>query len=262
MEYTFDDFKDRIVFAFSTRNGGVSEPPYDTLNLSFSMGDDPEKVRKNYEIWCGSLGVDTRSTVLLGQTHSDHVLRVGRADCGRGLYRDRIPDTDAMVTDEPGVALVTGHADCVPVYLYDPVRQAIGLAHAGWRGTVAEIAGKTVRKMTEEFGTDPANLCAMIGPCISMRYFECDRDVIDAIKAMSFDVLGTGGEDVWYYDENAGKYHVSLSMVNRLVLEAAGVPADHIDLRDTCTYAHPELYFSHRRDGMARGGQQALLMLR
>ena len=253
----FDRFGDKLIYSYSTRQGGVSGKPYDTLNLSFSMGDDPDKVRQNHAIWLGGLGVDPAQTVMLSQTHSNHVRVIDRSDCGSGLFRARIPDTDGMITNVPGVALVTGHADCVPVYLYDPVKNAIGMVHAGWRGTTAEIARVAVEALTAEYGTDPADLYAMIGPCISIRYFECDRDVINAVEEMSCDLRYT-----YYYNEFTGKYHVSLAELNRSVLKAAGVPGDHIDMEDVCTFANPDLYFSHRRDGLARGGQQALLMLR
>ncbi|MBR0373858.1 MAG: peptidoglycan editing factor PgeF [Mogibacterium sp.] len=253
----FDQFSDKIIYSYSTRQGGVSDPPYDTLNLSFSMGDDPDKVRRNHEIWLGSLGVDPHQTVMLSQIHSNHVIAVGKEDCGHGLFRERIPDADGMITNEPGVALVTGHADCVPVYLYDPVREVIGMVHAGWRGTTAEIARVAVELMEDYYGCDPADLYAMIGPCISIKYFECDRDVIDEVEEMTCDTYLT-----YYYNEFTGKYHVSLAGLNRQVLKCAGVPAEHIDMEDKCTYGNPDLYFSHRRDGMARGGQQALLMLR
>ena len=108
------------------------------------------------------------------QTHTNNVVRVDERNKGQGLFRTRMKDVDGMVTNVPGVALVTYHADCTPVYLYDPVKKAIGMVHAGWRGTVKEIAGAAVRKLQTEFGTDPADLVAMIGPCISKEYFECD----------------------------------------------------------------------------------------
>lgn len=253
----FDRFGDEIIWSYSTRKGGVSSGPYESMNLAFSTGDDPEKIRENYSIWCGSLGVDTRDTVMVHQTHTNNVIRVDSSMKGQGLFRPKQDGIDGMVTDEPGLAMITSHADCVPVYLYDPVRRAAGLAHAGWRGTTAEIARVTVEKMREEFHTDPSDIFAWIGPCISQRRFECDSDVVEAVRGMSID-----GSDAYYYDEENGKYHVSLRTLNRLVLEDAGIPHDHTGVSGDCTYDMDDLYFSHRRMGSVRGGQAALLAIR
>lgn len=253
----FNDYSDDIVFGFNTRTGGVSTGVYDSMNLSLTLPDDPADVMENYEIWCRDLGVRIQDLVIGLQTHTNNVVRVDERNKGQGLFRTRMKDVDGMVTNVPGVALVTYHADCTPVYLYDPVKKAIGMVHAGWRGTVKEIAGAAVRKLQTEFGTDPADLVAMIGPCISKEYFECDRDVVDAVRAMNIPA-----EEMISYDTVKNKYHVSIAGVNRLVLEAAGVPGNHIDMQDRCTYGNPSLFFSHRRDGLKRGGHCALLMLR
>ena len=253
----FEDYKDDIIYGFSTRNGGVSTGVYESMNLSLTLPDDPKKVRRNYELWSESLGVDVHRIVIGQQTHTNNVVRVDEHNCGEGVFKDRMPDVDGLVTNVPGVALVTHHADCTPVYLYDPKHHAIGMVHAGWRGTVQEIARVAVEKMTAEFGSNPADMVAMIGPCISKEHFECDRDVVDAIEAMSVDAM-----EFVDYDEDAKKYHVAIADVNRRVLEVTGIPADHIDMQNRCTYGNPELYFSHRRDGLNRGGHSALLMLR
>jgi len=253
----FKDYDPEIIYGYSTRKGGVSKGIFESMNLSLSMPDDPANVKRNFEIWCDSLGVDPRDMVMVRQTHTANVIRVDEKNKGQGIYRERIEAVDGMVTNVPGIALVTSHADCVPVYLYDPVHRAIGLSHAGWRGTVAEIAGATVSKMTEEFGSVPEEMIAMIGPCICREHFECDRDVVDAVERMSID-----GSEMVYYDPVKGKYHVSLAGLNRLVLEASGIPEDRIDMQDRCTYENTELYFSHRRQGRERGGQAALLMMR
>lgn len=253
----FEDCREDIIFGFSTRKGGVSEGVYESMNLSLTLPDDPKNVMRNYELWSESLGVDVHRLVIGGQTHTNNVVRVDETHCGEGLLKERMKDVDGLVTNVPGVALVTHHADCTPVYLYDPKHRAIGMIHAGWRGTVQEIAGVAVRKMTREYGSDPKDMLAMIGPCISKAYFECDQDVVDAIQKMSVDAM-----EFVDYDEEAQKYHVSIADVNRRVLETSGIPSNRIDMRNRCTYGNPELYFSHRRDGLNRGGHAALLMLR
>lgn len=268
----FERFRDSIVYDFSTRHGGVSKGVYASLNLSFTTGDEQDAIMENYRIWCSGLGVDIAKTVLLSQAHTTNVARVDASNCGQGLLRGRMQETDGMVTDCKGIALVTYHADCVPLYFYDPVRQAIGMAHAGWRGTVNSMAAVMIRKMEEEFGSVPEDLYTRIGPCISQKYFECDRDVVDAVMAMPLWDEQQGSpvpgydiclpEEICTYDAGAGKYHVSLSRLNRAVMLQAGVPAEHIDMADACTYANEDLYFSHRRQGPARGGQAALLMMK
>lgn len=258
----FEGFRDKIVYDYSTKHGGVSTGVYASMNLSFTTGDDPAAVRENYRRWCTGLGADPARTVMVGQTHTANVIYADESHCGEGLMRDRVQDVDGMITDRKGIALITSHADCVPLYFYDPIHEAIGLAHAGWRGTVAGMAAVMIRKMQEAFGSAPADLYTRIGPCISQAYFACDRDVVDEVEKMPlWDEQGMPAE-ICTYDAEENKYHVSLSRLNRAVMLSRGVPADHIDMADACTYANEELYFSHRRQGLARGGQAALLMMK
>ena len=140
----FEQFKDKLVCDYSTRNGGVSTGCYDSMNLSLTTDDALANILENYKLWCGSLGIDTRQLVMLHQTHSSEVIRVDEENCGEGLYKPRRAGVDGMVTNSKGVALITSHADCAPIYIYDPVNEAIGLSHAGWRGTTLEIARRTV----------------------------------------------------------------------------------------------------------------------
>ena len=130
---------------FSTRMGGVSRGPYASMNLSFTRGDDPEAVRENYRRAAAALGVEMESMTLAWQTHTANVRRIRREDRGKGVVRERdYRDVDGLVTDEPGITLVTFYADCVPLYFLDPVRRAIGLSHSGWRGTAARMGGATL----------------------------------------------------------------------------------------------------------------------
>ena len=136
----FAEFEN-IVSGFSTRLGGVSEGIYESMNLAFNRGDDAERVKKNYQIIGLSLGIRVSDMVYAHQTHTSNVMRVTREHCGMGIIKERsFSDMDALITDEPGVCLVTGHADCLPLYFVDRKNKAIGLAHAGWRGTAKDIA--------------------------------------------------------------------------------------------------------------------------
>ena len=142
-----------VVHGFSTRLGGVSQGIYSSMNLSFTRGDEEEAVKENYRRIAEAIGFSYDSIVCSDQTHTTNVLRVGQKDCGNGITHPRpYPDGDGLITDEPGVTLATFYADCVPLYLVDPVRKAIGLSHSGWRGTVGKIGKVTVEAMVKQFG--------------------------------------------------------------------------------------------------------------
>ena len=240
---------------FSTRIGGVSPAPWDSLNLGVGRGDDMDRVRENYRRFCAALGVDEHWAVLSKQVHEDNIRHVTADDCGKGLFRDRdYTSVDAMVTDTPGIPLVVFSADCNVILLYDPVRRAVGAAHAGWRGTAAGIAGKTVRAMRDAYGCDPADIRAAIGPAIGPCCFETDNDVPDALR----EVLGD--EAAPFMTWNGRKWHIDLKAVNALWLRKAGVT--RIDTCADCTFCRTGLYWSHRKTGLRRGEQAALIALR
>ena len=177
------------------------------------------------------------------------------ADAGKGLWTPRDYDSaDALITDVPGLPLVVFSADCNVILLYDPVRRAVGAAHAGWRGTAAGIAGKTVRAMRDAYGCDPADIRAAIGPAIGPCCFETDNDVPDALR----EVLGD--EAAPFMTWNGRKWHIDLKAVNALWLRKAGVT--RIDTCADCTFCRTGLYWSHRKTGLRRGEQAALIALR
>ena len=154
-----------VAHAFSTRMGGVSKGCYSTMNFSFTRGDDPEAVRENYRRMAKALDVDETRMVLTWQTHTINVRTVTPEDEGKGIVKERdYRDVDGLITDRPGVTLVTFFADCVPLYFLDRKRRAIGLAHSGWRGTVNRMGQAVLSAMEKEYGTDPADVTACIGP--------------------------------------------------------------------------------------------------
>lgn len=239
---------------FSTRTGGVSPAPWDSLDLGVGRGDDIENVRENYRRFCGALGVDVSRVVLSKQIHEDVVRRVTMADAGKGLWRDRdYTSVDAMVTDVPGLPLVVFSADCNVILLHDPVRRAIGACHAGWRGTALGIAAKTVREMQRLYGSQPGDIRAAIGPAIGQCCFETDDDVPAALRH----ALGDAAQPYMTWDGH--KHHIDLKGVNALWLQQAGVT--HIDICDHCTACRRDLYWSHRKQGNARGSQIAMIAL-
>lgn len=252
--YLTSDALTGVCHGFSTRPGGVSPAPWDSLNLGVGRGDALENVRENYRRFCAALGADEGRVVLSKQIHEDVVRHVTEADAGKGLWRDRdYPSVDAMVTDVPGLPLVVFSADCNVILLHDPVRRAIGACHAGWRGTALGIAGKTVREMVRLFGCHPGDIRAAIGPAIGQCCFETDDDVPQALRT----ALGAAVEP--FITWNGRKYHIDLKAINALWLTQEGVSA--VDVCGHCTACHPELYWSHRKQGNARGSQIAMIAL-
>jgi hypothetical protein len=240
---------------FSTRKGGVSPAPWDSLDLGPSRGDDLENVRENYRRFCAVLGADERRVVLSKQVHETTVRVVTADDAGKGLWRHRDYAADALITNETNLPLVVFSADCGIILLHDPVTGAVGGVHAGWRGCAGGILEKAVREMTRVYGTDPASLRCAIGPCIGPCCFETDDDVPEAMRA----ALGDTAE--LYLERRGPKYHVDLAGLNRQWLLRAGVSPDHIDVCGLCTACRPDLFWSHRKLGNARGVQGAMIVL-
>ena len=156
LEYLTADALEGAIHCFSTRYGGVSEGQFSTLNLGTSRGDSLENVVKNYRILGAAVGFTPEEVVHTWQEHTDIILRVGKSDCGKGLFRNQPDVCDGLITNEPGVALVCFAADCTPILFYDPVQRVVAAIHAGWRGTANGIARKAVEKMIAEFGSSPA----------------------------------------------------------------------------------------------------------
>ena len=226
-----------VCHGFSTRPGGVSPAPWDSLNLGVGRGDDIARVQENYRRFCAALGTDVNRVVLSKQIHEDVVRHVTEADAGKGLWRDRdYPSVDGMVTD--GVR-GTGYS--------------IGACHAGWRGTALGIAAKTVREMQRIFGCDPTDIRAAIGPAIGQCCFETDGDVPAALHA------ALGDETEPYITWNGRKYHIDLKAINALWLRKSGVT--QIDVSGDCTACRTDLYWSHRKHGGERGSQIAMISL-
>ncbi len=235
---------------FTTRLGGVSEGYLDSLNIGMNRGDKPEHVVENFRILGRALGFDMERLVLTHQVHTDLVRRVTRAD-HRGLDHRDYPECDGLVTGEPGTALVIFTADCTPILLHDPVTGAVGACHAGWRSTALDIAGKTVRKMMAEFGCDPKNIRAAIGPNLDACCFETDADVPGAM------VAAFGGEVKKWIRPAGEKYYVNLKEINAFALRRAGV--EQIEISDACTLCQHDRYWSHRYTRGVRGSQGAII---
>lgn len=240
---------------FSTRAGGVSAAPYRSLNLGLHVGDDPTLVRENRARALAALGLDPRAAVLAEQVHGADVARVGATERGRGAlaHEHALPGADALVTDAVGVPLVVLVADCAPVLLYDPVRHAIGAAHAGWRGTAAGIAGRTVAAMRTAYGSRPADLLAGVGPAIGASDYPVGPEVATAMRA-GFGSLSAS----WLGRDGRGRETMDLAAANRDQLRAAGLAPERIEVLGLSTAARTDLFFSYRAEG--RTGRCAAIL--
>ncbi len=244
---------DFVLHGFSTRLGGVSSGIYASMNLAWNRGDDRQNVLRNYECMGEALGIPVENMVHAHQTHTSNILRAGKEHRGMGILRERsFHDIDGLITDEPGLCLVTGHADCIPLYFVDPVHSAIGLAHAGWRGTAGNIAGKMTAAMKAAFGTKPEDLTVLAGPGICGSCYEVGPEVAEVLPDSAVPRPGREGE----------KYLLDLHDANRRFLLSAGVPEEQIFLSDVCTMENPDLIFSHRATKGQRGGSAAFLAIR
>jgi YfiH family protein len=235
-----------FVHGFTTRAGGVSAPPFETLNLGGKWGDDPAAVsenRRRVERAAGGPVATAR------QVHGAAVVRV-RAGDDRAALAAR--EADALCTDAPGVVLGVFVADCIPAVLVDPRTGAVAAVHAGWRGTVAGVLPAAVRALAAEFGARPGDLRAALGPAIGPCCFEVGPEVVAAFEALCPDARARGivlpsplGA--------AGKANVDLKAANRLLLERAGVAPEAIDAGPECTHCDRARFYSFRRDGNATG---------
>ncbi len=247
-----------INHAFSTRLGGVSTGIFSSMNLAFNWGDLQQNVTENYKRLCKSAGFDYQSLTASAQDHNVFVRRVTCADRGVGIYKPRdMESVDAIITNDVGVTLVTYYADCTPLFFVDKKNRAIGLAHAGWRGTVGKIGEETVKKMTREFGTNPKDIVAAIGPAINKCCYEVDYPC--AQKFLNLSGLNT---EKFVFEKGGGKYAVDLIEANRQILIQAGILPENITLSDLCTCCNSELLWSHRATKGERGTMCAMMCLK
>lgn len=252
-------YSNDMLHGFSTRLGGVSKEHLASMNLSFTRGDEREAVLENHKRFAKALGYDETKLVFSNQVHLTNFYKVTKKDCGKGITRDSdILEIDGLVTNEPGVPLITFYADCVPLFFYDPVEKVIAMAHSGWKGTVERIGAKMVSYMDEEYGSRPENIVCAIAPSICQKCYEVSEDV--ALRF--YDVFGNGYGDELLYKKENGKYQLNLHKACEITLLEAGIQWDHIDITDICTCCNPEFLFSHRASNGMRGNLAGVMMLK
>jgi YfiH family protein len=242
---------------FSTRLGGVSQGRYESMHLSFLNGDKRENVLENYRRLCGCVDIDINNLVLSAQTHTNNVEIVTKNDCGKGIFKDGFCDVDGLITNDSGVALVTQYADCTPLIFCDPVKKVVATSHAGWRGTVQEIGKVTVEKMRDNFGSDPKDIIAGIGPCINKCCYEVDNPVFSAFSKIEYLDLSK-----IFTPKSEGKYMLDLVEANKQILLNAGLLEENLDISDICTCCNSYTLHSHRATNGERGNLGLIIELK
>ena len=252
--YSFDLFKGfNIHNAVITRAGGVSQAPYASLNLGGTVGDLPEHVQQNKRIALQTLGLTTESIYEVWQVHGDEVVRTDRPRLPGEPHRK----ADIILTNTPGVSLLMRFADCVPIFLFDPVRRVIGLVHAGWKGTVLKTAQRAVEGMSVCYGSRPGDVLAAMGPSIAAHHYLVGEDVENQVRVVfrdrSSELLGrvNGGSRPGYI--------LDLWAANRLILEQAGVK--DIEIAGLCTACNLGDWYSYRAEEGRTGRFGALIAL-
>jgi len=229
----------------ATRIGGHSHPPYDALNLSFNVGDEPQNVLKNRKRLVEALGIPLTNLTTAKQVHDAHVKIISEPLRGKGAtdYEDAINGTDAMVTHIPNICLMILVADCVPILFYDPSKRVIGAAHAGWQGTLQRVAQKTVKVFQEDFGCSPKDVVVGIGPSIGPCCYEVGQEVVSEVEHVFRIKAGL------IRNESAdSKRYFDLWTANLRQLVQAGIPENNIEVARICTCHHSDLFFSYRQE--------------
>ena len=254
----FSHFKNiaGLVHAVTTRKGGVSKGPFFSLNLGTQTGDDPHRVFYNRNKLLSHLSWDSHSVVIPNQVHGKNVVVITKEhwendDALHGLV---LSNVDGLTTKEKGVLLMIKVADCIPVFLYDPVQPAIGLIHAGWRGTANGIIAQGISSMSKSFGTKPKTIEAGIGPGIGGCCYEVKEDVQKAFRRQKLD------NSVWQIGADK-KIFLDLKKAIFLELIKCGLNKDNIEVASECTSCNPDLFFSHRRDKGQTGRMAAVMGL-
>ena len=249
--YAFEKFSETglVSHAFTDR----------TLNLGFNTVDADEKILDNFKMICSDLGTQIEDSVLSQQTHKTDIRVVTDADRGKGLVKKRdYSDVDGLVTDIKGIALFTFYADCVPLFFLDKKKQIVGVAHAGWRGTVGHIGQKMVDVMKQTFNSDPKDIIAGIGPSIGSCCYKVNRDVIDQFN-QNFDDTTKVLKKLEIEDD---KWTLDLWEANKIILQKSGILEENIDVSELCTSCNNDEFFSYRVEDGNTGRMSAVIMLK
>ncbi|MFW5979836.1 MAG: peptidoglycan editing factor PgeF [Halanaerobiales bacterium] len=254
--FEIEEFKRNNVTAlFTTRKGGISTENYSSLNIGLHTDDKKENIIKNRKILAEALNLNPENFTCAKQVHGTNINVVKQNDKGKGAihYSRAISSTDALFTTNKRLPLLTYYADCVPLYFMVPKKNIIGLAHAGWRGTVNKIAALSIDKLKSEFDVNPKNCWAAIGPAISRKNYEVDQNIINKFKKQF-----KPEDNIWTKKSN-NKFLLDLKKANFILLNKAGIPSSQIIVSEMDTFENEELFFSYRRDGKSTGRMASII---
>lgn len=245
----------KIAHFCTTRQGGVSVGNYASMNMSPFSGDNVEHQSENLNLLKKKL--NSTDLIIPFQTHGTEIGIINEDFIQKNFAEraDLLNGVDALITKEPNVCIGVTTADCVPLIFYDPQLEVIAVAHAGWRGTCGRIAEKVVKRMQEEFGTHPQHINVVIGPSISGTVYNVGTELIDNFSSAGFPVAEI-------FNTNNELIYLDLWKANQWLLESMGVPADHIQISEICTYTQHEKFFSARRLGLKSGRMLSAIMLK
>ncbi len=249
-----------LIHGFTTRNGGVSHPPFSSLNMGRFTDDCEEDVLENYNRILSALGINDRPRYMTKQVHSDLVHHVDKHDQeafgAPEPFETFIEAKDGLITSRSDVNLITYYADCVPLFIYDPVNHVGGVVHSGWKGTSKRIGMRAVERLSELFGSNPTDLIIGIGPCASVCCYEVGEDVIDLFNWMH--------EDLEHYLEQSTESHylIDLKGINKHIFELSGVQAKNIEISNFCTMCNTDMLFSYRKEKPLSGRMSAIFALK
>lgn len=252
----FEKFKN-LKHCFTTRIGGVSLEPFNSLNLGINTQDKDENVIENYKIISDSLNINVNDIVISNQVHKDDILIVDESYKGNHFFLDRkVKNIDALITNKKNIAIVTLYADCVPIMIYDKGKNIIALAHAGWRGTVKKIGKKVLKKLKEEFNSNMEDCIALIGPSIGKCCFEVDEPVVNEFKKVfEKEYLN------FTTSTSNDKYMIDLWEANKISLLEAGLPEANIIISNICTKCNNDILYSYRNENGNTGRMAAIMQL-
>ncbi len=245
-----------ITHCFTTRKGGVSSGECSSLNLGFSRNDSKKNVEENIKIICDAMNIKIENLVFSNQVHSNKIRVVNEKDRGKGIVKESdIIGYDGLVTNKKDVALATFYADCVPVFFFDPINVVIALAHSGWRGTLMEIAGETVKTMVSVYGCNPVDIKTVIGPSIGQCCFEVGNEVKEEfISKLSW-------SSIYCKSSEGGKSNINLQGIICRTLLNTGLKRENIYISDICTKCNNDIFFSHRGDKGKTGSLAAIMQI-
>ena len=254
--FTIDSFeKTKLVKAiFTTRIGGVSKKPFDSLNLSLNGEDNDKDVIDNYKIVSNLLGMSLDRIALSDQVHSNNIKVIRESDCGKGLLKDKEDfGIDGLVTNSKNIPLFTFYADCVPLFFLDKRKKVVALAHAGWKGTISLIGEKMIDVMVKEFDSSLEDILVGIGPSIGPCCYEVGEDV-----AKKFNDIFTKDKNPLNLKEN-GKYDLDLWSANMILLNKRGIPEKNITISKLCTSCNNDIFYSYRKEDGKTGRMAAII---